>query len=163
MGKDRYSTVREQLESAGLVLDSFSTSLFGVKVLARFPLGEKHLTLELQYSSFHRVLHLELNCPYSPADKALEAEYDRQFPKEKGKIGRSTPVFEQAIVDYMRGQSRSSNLIELRDHKRVLHIELTKGAEKRGEDGFLEALELLRFELCQGAMHEDVLTHMFAF
>ncbi|MDY6392192.1 MAG: hypothetical protein SPL80_05090 [Bacilli bacterium] len=163
MNFSKYPSVIEYLQKEGLTVKSASSSLFSTNIVATLPIGNKQLTCTLSYSSFMRSLSVDIVFPYSPADKSLEAEYDRRFPNEKGMIGRSTPVFEQAIIDYMRGQGTTGNLVEFRNHRTEVHIALSKGSDYKKEQGFLDALKKASFELRKGALHEDVLTHMFAY
>ena len=89
--------------------------------------------------------------------------YDSLFPEEKSAWGRSTPKFTQAIVDYMRGQVGSPNRIELLEAETDLHIVLGVSTLNGGEAGLQQGIDKLSFELRKGPMHEQVLTHMFAF
>lgn len=158
-----YQRVYDDLTAKGMEIVSFKPKAFGCDIEASHPFGSKKVQVSLSYSSFLRALSVELSFPYSPVDKELQQEYDRVFPEEVGAIGRSSPKFEQAIIDYMRGQSGTGNVVELRDYGREVHISLQKGCQAKKEDGFLEALGKVSFELRKGVLHEDVLTHLFAF
>lgn len=163
MGQKQYATIIEDLKTKGICIEKEKKSLFGARLLLSYPIGEKKMTLDISYSSLFRSLTADIHIPYSPFKGPLMDEYDRIFPEEKNAWGRSTPKFTQAIIDYMRGQKGSGNKVELLNAESDLHLSLAVGVAAGGDGGLKHGLERLSFELRKGAIHEDVLTHMFAY
>lgn len=121
------------------------------------------MTLDLSFAGLFRSLTADIHIPYSPFAGPLMELYDATFPEEKTMWGRSTPKFTQAIIDYMRGQAHSGTVVELLNAESDLHIFMTVPTMTGGENGLKQGLDRLSFELRKGALHEQVLTHMFAF
>ncbi|MCR5348522.1 MAG: hypothetical protein K6E59_02825 [Bacilli bacterium] len=162
MGKASYENVLDGLRRSGIRIDSFRRRLFGVSLIGAYPFGGLELKIRLGFSSFAKTLVGEFYIPYSPTKGPLMDEYDRVFPEEKSMWGRSTPKFPKAIEDYMRGQGEGRNLAELIDHKQTLHVLVRVLVPVSGPQGFASGISKLSFEMRKGALHEDVLTHMFA-
>ena len=163
MGNKRYEAVIEKLKTRGICVEKWKKSLFGAQILCSYPIGEKKMTLDISFSSTFHSLVADIHIPYSPFKGPLMDLYDATFPEEKTAWGRSTPKFTQAIVDYMRGQSGSGNRVELLNGETDLHILLAVSTLSGGEEGLQQGLDHLSFELRKGPLHEQVLTHMFAF
>lgn len=163
MAKKRYQSIIEMLTSRGIVVEKSKTSLFGAYLSCSYPIGEKKMMLALSYSSVFRSVNVDIHIPYSPFKGPLMDLYDSLFPEEKSMWGRSTPKFTQAIVDYMRGQVGGLNKVELLQGETDLHLVLGTPTSFGGEGGFKQGIEKISFELRRGPMHEQVLTHMFAF
>lgn len=160
---ERYASCKALLEQKGLTIKTFKPKLFGLNVEADYPIGDKTMIVRLSYSSFGGSMRAEFDIPYSPMKGPLMDEYDRVFPEEKNAWGRSSPKFEQAIVDYMRGQAHSSTIVELREHKTRLYIAFSVGVSARKEAGFEEGLNKVSFEMRKGMIHGDILFHLFAY
>jgi len=158
----QYESTRAFLESRGVKVNELKSRLFGALIHASYPFGDKEVAIDLDYSSFHHSLMATFLIPYSPIKGPLMEEYDRVFPEEKSAWGRSSPKFEQAIVDYMRGQTHSGTKVELRNHKSELFIQFFVSTPASKEAGLLDCLKKASFEMRQGMIHGDVLFHMFA-
>ena len=163
MASKRYENTLTWLKTRGICVEKCKKSLFGVRLLCSYPIGEKKTTLDLLFFSIFRSLTANIHIPYSPFKGPLMDLYDATFPEEKTAWGRSSPKFGQAIVDYMRGQAGTGNRVELLNGETDLHILLAVAANNGGEDGLRQGLDRLSFELRKGPLHEQVLTHMFAF
>lgn len=151
------------LRSKGMKVIEAKKKPMGLNMILEYPFGQKKVEVRLFYHSFFHSLRAEFHIPYSPVDKELQEEYDRVFASEKNAWGKSSPKFEQAIVDYMRGQAHSGTTVELRDHKKELFISFGVAVNGRKEEGLLEGLGKVSFEMRQGMIHGDVLFHMFAY
>ena len=157
---NKYQKGLDFLANRGVNVISTRKSLFGFKADCEYPFGQEKVALALSYSSLGKSMLIEFSMPYDPFSEDLKNEYDRLFPEEKNMWGRSSPSFPQAITDYMRGQKHSSNLVELRDHGKLLYIRI--GVAGLGQDGFLSCLQKASFEFRKGLLHADVLFHLFA-
>ena len=159
-----YISVLESLESKGIEVLRQKKGLFGVKADLSYPFGEGlSVDISISYSSLLCALSADIRFPYIPYAGPLMDEYDRIFPEEKNAWGRSSPKFPQAISDYMRGQTHSANKVELADGGKTVHIFVSVGGNSHGPKGLSECLAKLSFELRKGPIHEDVLTHLFAY
>ena len=163
MKKQPYQRAFDLLKSKGLDIGTYKKKFSGLSVEAFYPMGDKKVEIHLSYSSFLGSTRAEFFIPYSPLPGPLMEAYDRVFPEEKNAWGRSSPKFEQAIVDYMRGQAHSSTVVELRDHKKLLYIAFSVPVNGRKEEGFIESIGKISFEMRKGMIHGDVLFHMFAY
>ena len=163
MAKGKYDAQVAYLESRGLVTTFTQEKLFSFRYEGYFPFGEKKCELKMEYRPFSKSASLELGFPYAKRDPELEAAYDAAFPEEKGMWGRSSPSFEQAIIDYNRGQSEGSPLqIKLKESGTYVQISIVISTMKGGAEGFQQAIQRFYFELHQGQLHRDVLIHLFA-
>ena len=157
---NKYQKGLDFLANRGVNVLSTQKTLFGYKAEGEYRFGQEKASLSLSYSSLGKSMSVELSMPYDPFSKDLQGEYDRLFPEEKNMWGRSSPSFPQAIKDYLRGQKHSSNLVELREHGKLLYIRI--GVAGLGKDGFLSCLQKASLEFRKGLLHADVLFHLFA-
>ena len=158
---NKYQNGLDFLANRGVNVLSTRKSLFGISVQGEYAYGQEKLSLALSYSSLGKSLVTELSIPYDCFSKSLREEYDRLFPEEKEMWGRSSPALPQAIIDYMRGQAHSANLVELREHGKILFIRI--GVAGLGKDAFLNCLQKASFEFRKGLLHADVLFYLFAY
>lgn len=163
MAKGKYQADVAYLEGRGLHTEKTVEKFFGFHYEGYYPFGEKRCDLQIDYRPFSKTATLEMRFPYGKRDADLEAAYDTAFPEEKGMWGRSSPSFEQAIIDYNRGQSEGSPLrIRLTQGGTRVEISITIATLKGGAEGFHQAIGRFYFELRQGQLHRDVLIHLFA-
>ena len=156
------------LKSLGVEIENESPSLFGYALKGYYPLGERRVHFFYLFGSLSKRATLQMDFPiYKNGDQEMIDAYDSFFPKEKNAWGRSTPSFRQAIKDYMRGQElcpvASRNYIGINDDQGIVEIRLVASSRSMGEKGMIEAFKKLRYELEQGQLHRDVLSHLFAF
>ena len=148
------------LEKAGVKVTSYTHGFWSDKISLLYETKAGDVTIDLQWSKVFGSLNYVLSFP--KPSKELEEVYDSIFPQEKTMFGRSSPSFRQSIIDFQRGQEKSSNPIKVilqPDSVNVIGGVPTKG---RGDQGLLDGLKLISKTFRTGPLHNDVLFHLFA-
>lgn len=148
------------LEKAGVEVDSYKHGFFDNKIALSFKTSAGPVTIKLTWSKVFGSLSYTLSFP--KPSKELEEVYDSFFPKEKTMFGRSSPSFRQAIIDFHRGQEKSSSPIKIVLQPDSVLIQGGVPTKGRGDQGLLDGLKLVSKTFRTGPLHNDVLFHLFA-
>ena len=148
------------LEKAGVEVDTYKHGFWSDSINLLFETKAGPVTIKLIWSKVFGSLSYSLTFP--KPSKELEEVYDSFFPQEKTMFGRSSPSFRQSIIDFHRGQEKSSNPIKIVLQPDSVLIQGGVPTKGRGDQGLLDGLKLISKTFRTGPLHNDVLFHLFA-